>query len=75
VCWQILTLGKDYLICECEYSDDFEEPPPEEPEEGAEVRCHTDCPCDLYLWHICVLFFHPQMVVSVVVMCVIVFAG
>jgi len=33
---KILTLGKDYLICECEYSDDFEEPPPEEPEEGAE---------------------------------------
>jgi len=32
---KVLGLKRDYLICECEYSDDFEEPAPEA-EEGAE---------------------------------------
>jgi len=36
---KILGMKRDYLICECEYSDDFEEPPPEEvePVEGEEA--------------------------------------
>lgn len=37
---KVLGLMRDYLICECEYSDDFEEPAPEgegEGEEGADT--------------------------------------
>jgi len=33
---KIIGTGKDYLVCECEYNDDYEEPAPEEGEEAAE---------------------------------------
>lgn len=42
---KIVGLKRDYLICECEYSDDFEEPVPEG-EEGEEGAAPTGVPME-----------------------------
>jgi len=42
---KVLGMKKDYLICECEYSDDFEEPAPE-PVDGEEEAVPTGTPME-----------------------------